>query len=176
MFKRYQLKIYPDRLLRQKALPVETLNSDLHDLIGNMAILMYENYGIGLAAPQVGVLQRIIIADIGEGLLTLINPEIIEKEGQNRFEEGCLSLPGIQAEITRNYTILVRGIDPEGQEKELDLRGLMSRVIQHEIDHLNGVLIIDHVSLVRKFLLTRQLEEARQKDLNRLIKIRMNYL
>lgn len=176
MFKRYQLKMYPDRLLRQKALPVETLNSDLHDLIGNMTILMYENYGIGLAATQVGILQRIIIADIGEGLLTLINPEIIEKEGQDRFEEGCLSLPGIQAEITRNYAILVRGVDPEGQEEELDLSGLMSRVIQHEIDHLNGVLIIDHGSLVRKFLLTRQLEEARQKDLNRLIKTRKNYL
>jgi len=121
---------------------------------------MYIHKGIGLAGPQVGVLKRIIIADIGEGLFTLINPEIIEKYGQERLEEGCLSLPSIQVAITRNYTTLVRGIDSEGKEIELEVNDLMSRVVQHEIDHLNGVLIIDYVSVVEKFLLTKKLETS----------------
>jgi peptide deformylase len=156
MLKKYQLKIYPDTVLREKALPVKNLDGDSLDLINSMIQLMYKNQGIGLAAPQVGVLKRIIIADIGEGLLTLINPEIIEKEGQDKLEEGCLSLPGIQIEITRNYTTTVRGVDSQGKEIERELNGLMSRVVQHEIDHLGGALIIDYVSVVEKFLLTKK--------------------
>ncbi|MEJ2051405.1 MAG: peptide deformylase, partial [Calditrichota bacterium] len=128
--------------------------------------------GVGLAAPQVGVLQQIIIADIGGGLITLINPEIIENDGQDRFEEGCLSLPGIQVEIARNYTTLVRGVNPADKEIELELTGLMSRVVQHEIDHLNGILIIDYVSTVEKLLLTQKLEQAKQENLNQILKIR----
>jgi len=176
MSKKFQLRIYPDMMLRQKALPVENLNSDLHNLLSSMTRLMYENDGIGLAAPQVGVLQRVIIADVGEGLITLINPEIIEKRGQDRFEEGCLKLPGIHVEIRRNYTMLVRGVDLKGKGKELELNGLISRVFQHEIDHLNGVLIIDHAFPVERFLLTKEIKETEQKDSNQLLKIRKKYL
>jgi peptide deformylase len=176
MSKRFQLKIYPDKVLREKALPVKNMNGDLHDLIDCMARLMYENNGIGLAAPQVGVLQRIIIADIGEGLFALINPEIIEKNGQYRLKEGCLSLPGLQVGISRNYTTLVRGVDPEGKKITLELFGLMSRVVQHEIDHLNGILILDYVAPVERFLLAKKLEESKQKDSNQLLKTRKNYL
>ncbi len=171
MSKKIQLTFYPDKVLREKALPVVNLNGDLHDLINTMAILMYENHGIGLAAPQVGVIKRIIMADIGEGLLTLINPEIIEQEGRDKLEEGCLSLPGIQVQIDRNYTTLVRGVDKEGRARELELDGLMSRIIQHEIDHLNGVLIIDHASVAEKFLLKEKLKQSRREYFNSLSKL-----
>ena len=160
MNKKFPLKLYPDHLLRQKATPILDIDHNIDQLIKGMSEIMYIHKGIGLAGPQVGVLKRIIIADIGEGLFTLINPEIIEKYGQERLEEGCLSLPSIQVAITRNYSTLVRGIDSEGKEIELEVNDLMSRVVQHEIDHLNGVLIIDYVSVVEKFLLTKKLETS----------------
>jgi peptide deformylase len=159
MSKKYPLKIYPDAILREKALPVENLTAEINELLENMASVMYEGGGVGLAAPQVGVLQCIIMGDIGEGLLSLINPQIIQQNGQDSLEEGCLSLPGIQVEINRHQTILVRGIDSKGKECELELTGLMARVVQHEIDHLNGILIIDYTSIVERFLLTQKLEQ-----------------
>jgi len=171
MFKKYKLKLYPDIVLRQKAQSVINLDGDLHNLIGRMAKLMYENQGTGLAAPQLGALQRIVMADIGEGLLTLINPVIIEQEGQIRFEEGCLSLPGIQVQIDRDFSIFVQGVDTEGGIKQIELTGLMSRVIQHEIDHLNGVLIIDYASVAEKFFLKEKLEQHRREYFNSLDKI-----
>jgi peptide deformylase len=109
-----------------------------------MTRLMRGLKGIGLAAPQVGIAQRVIIADIGEELLVLANPEICAPEGEDRLREGCLSLPNIQVDVRRAQSILVRGIGHDGKELERELRGLAARVIQHEIDHLNGVLIIDH--------------------------------
>jgi peptide deformylase len=170
MVKNFQLRFYPDRVLRQKARPVVDLNGDLSNLIDRMARLMYVNHGIGLAAPQVGVLRRIIMADVGEGLFTLINPGIIEQEGQDIFEEGCLSLPGIQVQIDRNSTILVQGVDIEGKLRQIELNGLMSRIIQHEIDHLNGVLIIDYASVAQKFYLKEELQESRRVFFNSLSK------
>jgi peptide deformylase len=158
MSKKYQLKIYPDTVLREQALPVENLTGEINELLEDMASLMYEGGAIGLAAPQVGISQRIIMGDIGEGLLSLINPQIIQQSGQDLLEEGCLSLPGIQVEIERHQNILVRGIDSKGKDCELELSGLMARVVQHEIDHLNGILIIDYTSVVERFLLTQKLE------------------
>ena len=163
MSKKYQLKIYPDAFLREQALSVENLTGEINELLEDMAGLMYEGGAIGLAAPQVGISQRIIMGDIGEGLLSLINPEIVQQSGQDSLEEGCLSLPGIQVEINRHHTILVRGIDPKGKDCELGLSGLMARVVQHEIDHLNGVLIIDYASIVERFLLTQKLEQVKNK-------------
>jgi peptide deformylase len=176
MPKKHKLKLYPDRVLRQKAKPVIDLDGDLHNFISRMAKLMYENHGIGLAAPQLGVLQRIVMADIGEGLLTLINPVIIEQEGQDRFEEDCLSLPGIRVQIDRNFTILVQGVDTEGTIKQIELNGMMSRIIQHEIDHLNGVLIIDYASVAEKFFLKEKLEQHRREYFNSLDKINKSQL
>jgi peptide deformylase len=170
MVKNFQLRFYPDRVLRQKAHPVVDLNGDLCNLVDKMARLMHENHGIGLAAPQVGVLKRIIMADVGEGLLALINPGILEQEGQDILEEGCLSLPEIQVQIDRNSTILVQGVDTEGKLKQMELNGLMSRVIQHEIDHLNGVLIIDYASVAEKFYLKEKLQESRRVFFNSLSK------
>ena len=158
----YNLRLYPDSVLREKALPVDDMGGDISELIDGMAEIMYSYQGIGLAAPQVGVLKRVIIADIGDGLLSMVNPEILEKGDEDRLEEGCLSLPNIQVEIERKKMISVRGISQEGKEITLELNGLMARVIQHEIDHLNGILIIDYVPLAEKFLLHKKLTELKK--------------
>lgn len=159
----YRLRLYPDAVLRKKSLPLDDVNGAVRDLMAGMAEIMYTYNGIGLAAPQVGMLQRIIIADVGEGLITLANPEILQKEGEGRLEEGCLSLPGIQVDIARSQSIFVRGLNPEGKEVQHELSDLMARVIQHEIDHLNGVLIIDYASATEKILLRRQLKELQKQ-------------
>jgi peptide deformylase len=163
MVKPYQLKLYPDAVLRKKSLPINEVGGAVRDLMDGMAEIMYTYNGVGLAAPQVGMLQRIIIADIGEGLITLANPEILQKEGEDRLEEGCLSLPEIQVNIARSQSIFVRGINPEGKEVQHELSGLMARVIQHEIDHLNGVLIIDYASATEKIFLRRKLKDLQQQ-------------
>jgi peptide deformylase len=125
---------------------VGDIDSAVRALMKAMARLMRAHQGIGLAAPQVGIAQRVIIADIGEGLLALANPEIYAPEGEERLREGCLSLPNIQVDVRRAQSIVIRGLDANGKELEREVRGLPARVIQHEIDHLNGVLIIDHGS------------------------------
>lgn len=160
----YRLRLYPDAVLRKKSLPLDDVNGAVRDLMAGMAEIMYTYNGIGLAAPQVGMLQRIIIADVGEGLITLANPEILQKEGEGRLEEGCLSLPDIQVDIARSQSIFVRGLNPEGKEVQYELSDLLARVIQHEIDHLNGVLIIDYASATEKILLRRQLKELQKQE------------
>ena len=156
---RFNLVLYPDAVLRQQAEEVQNIDGKVHDLVKAMQEIMYKYRGIGLAAPQVGYLQRIIIADTGDGLLTLINPEIVQKEGKERNEEGCLSLPDIHVNVTRNAEILVRGLDLNGKQRELELMGLMARVVQHEIDHLNGRLIIDYANTVERLKMAEQLEK-----------------
>lgn len=154
--KNYQLKIYPDTILREKAFPVLNLNGEIYNLIKAMSEIMYTYQGIGLAAPQVGVLKRIIIADLGDGLLPLVNPIILDQEEQDHQEEGCLSLPGIQIDIMRAQNIIVNGFNFDGDEITMTLNGILSRVIQHEIDHLNGMLIIDYTSSYEKILLHKK--------------------
>ncbi len=158
----YNLRLYPDSVLRGKALPVDDVNGDISDLMKSMAEIMYSYNGIGLAAPQVGVLKRVIIADIGEGLLSIANPKILQKESEDKLEEGCLSLPETQVEIERKRIISVKGINQQGNEIILELNGLMARVIQHEIDHLNGILIIDYATLMEKYLLREKLTELKK--------------
>lgn len=158
----YQLRLYPDRVLRDKSLPVDDVDSEVSALFEGMAEIMYLYQGIGLAAPQVGVLKRVIIADIGEGLISLANPEILHKEDDEMMEEGCLSLPDIQVEIERKRVISVQGINQQGKEITQELDGLMARVIQHEIDHLNGILIIDYAALMEKYLLRKKLTELKK--------------
>lgn len=162
MMTSYQLKLYPDAVLRQKSLPINDVDGAVRDLMAGMAEIMYTYNGIGLAAPQVGMLQRIIIADIGEGLITLANPEVLQQDGEDRLEEGCLSLPEIQVNIARSQSIFVRGLNPEGKEVQHELSDLMARVIQHEIDHLNGVLIIDYASAAEKIFLRKKLKDMQR--------------
>lgn len=161
--KNYQLKIYPDTVLREKAFPILNLNGEIYDLIKAMSEIMYAYQGIGLAAPQVGVLKRIIIADLGNGLLPLVNPVILDREKQDHQEEGCLSLPEVQIDVMRAQNITVNGFNFDGNEVTMLLNGMLARVVQHEIDHLNGVLIIDYASSDEKILLQEKLKDIPQK-------------
>jgi peptide deformylase len=116
---------------------------------------MYSNRAIGLAAPQVGILKRVIVADIGEELITMINPEIMTGLGQDFMEEGCLSLPNTEVYVGRKKSIFVKYLDKNEKEKEDEFQGLLARVIQHEVDHLDGVLIIDQGIIVNQLRLNK---------------------
>ena len=155
---------YPDPVLRKKSEPVEEISEEIKQLIEDMAETMYDARGIGLAAVQIRVLKRVIVISVGEGLTALINPEIVESEGEDRMEEGCLCLPGVLIEIDRKEKVKVKGLNEKGEEVVIDAEGLMARAFQHEIDHLSGVLIVDKVSAIKRKLLTSKLKkEAKER-------------
>ena len=146
---------YPDPVLKQVAEPVEAFNSSLKKLISDMTDTMYEANGIGLAAPQVRVAKRVIVLDLSEERdkpMHLINPEIIWREGSEPSEEGCLSIPGFRDTISRNAKVKVRAQDSLGQIFELQADNLFAFCLQHEIDHLDGILFIDRLSRLKKEL------------------------
>ena len=153
-----KIKIYPAPILRKRCLLVEEVGENELNLLKNMAETMYRNRGIGLAAPQVGFNKQIIIADIGKGLIELVNPQILSLKGKEKLDERCLSLPGISVEVKRPKEIIVSGLNKRGKTIEMKLKGLIARVIQHEIDHLRGTLIIDYVNFIRRFFLTRKMK------------------
>ncbi|MBN1546360.1 MAG: peptide deformylase [Syntrophaceae bacterium] len=138
------LRLYPDSILREQAEIVQLFNTVLRDFANDMLVFMEQYDGIGLAAPQVGILQRIVVANIGEGPICLINPEIVAGSGTENMVEGCLSLPGYAVDVYRNKSIEIQGKNLEGRKIFYKLDGLMARVLQHEIDHLNGTLICDY--------------------------------
>ncbi len=132
-----------DEVLRKKSRPVEKIDSRILTLLDDMAETMYKAEGVGLAAPQVGVLRRVVVIDIGEGILELINPEIIEEEGQQLAEEGCLSIPGLAAQVKRPARVVVTALNRHGEEIRIEGNELLARALCHEIDHLDGILYID---------------------------------
>lgn len=134
-----------DDILRKKSRNVDKINERILQLLDDMAETMYKENGVGLAAPQVGILKRVIVIDIGDGLIKLINPEIVEQEGEQQDEEGCLSVPEIIGEVKRPYKVKVKGINELGKEIEIEATGLLARAFCHEIDHLDGILFIDKV-------------------------------
>lgn len=135
---------YPNPILREKAKTVTKFHERLHKLLDDMAETMYDAPGVGLAAPQVGILKRAIVIDIGEGLIEMVNPEIVEKSGEQiEPAEGCLSIPNLQGEVRRANKVKVVGQDRYGKPIEMEAEGFLARAFQHEIDHLNGVLFID---------------------------------
>ncbi|MDZ7623704.1 MAG: peptide deformylase [Ignavibacteriaceae bacterium] len=156
--KKYELKIYPDPVLRKICFPVTEVNDSIIRMIKKMSKIMYGRKGIGLAAPQVGSLDRVIIADVGEGLISMINPEILIGFGEDFMEEGCLSLPETTVNVKRQQSVFVRYLDKNEREKESEMDGLTARVIQHEIDHLNGVLIIDYAPVSERINLLSDLK------------------
>ncbi|MBL7072410.1 MAG: peptide deformylase [Candidatus Omnitrophica bacterium] len=162
-----EIKTYPDPCLRIKTRKVEKFNGDTVKMLDDMANIMYANQGIGLAAPQVGLGLRALIIDTGDGLMSYINP-VIEDESKERskLEEGCLSLPGITVNVTRPEKITVRAQDAGGKFFLKTLNGLFAKAIQHEIDHLNGKLIIDYLDPVRYFLAVRSLKQAKKNKQN----------
>lgn len=141
-----QVRKIGDPVLRTKAKEIDEVNKNMNDLIDNMFETMYAEDGVGLAGPQVGVLKRIAVVDIREGnKIILINPEIIEKEGKAVMEEGCLSVPDRTGDVVRAENIKVRSLNRKGEEIVFEAEGFEARAIQHEIDHLNGVLFVDKV-------------------------------
>ncbi|NLM36934.1 MAG: peptide deformylase [Firmicutes bacterium] len=136
----------PHPLLRQKAKPVKKITKRLKKLAQNMLETMYAADGVGLAGPQVGVDERIIVIDVGDGPLVLINPEIVSATGEARDVEGCLSVPGRNGYVTRAAKVKVAAVDLEGRRVEFAGEGLLARAFQHEIDHLDGVLFIDRLT------------------------------
>ena len=134
-----------DEILRKKCKPVKAFDEKLHTLLDDMAETMHNANGVGLAAPQVGMLKRVVVIDIGEGLVELINPEIIETSGEQTGSEGCLSVPGKAGDVTRPNYVKVRAFDRNGEEYEVEGEELMARALCHEIDHLDGILYIDLV-------------------------------
>ena len=166
--------IEPDIILRKKSEPVESVNDNSRRLMDDMVETMYEAPGIGLAAVQIGVLKRVIVIDVSKESnkkdpLFLINPEIkFMSENKLTYEEGCLSLPGQFAEIERPAECHITYIDYNGKVKELKADGLLSTCVQHEIDHLNGVLFIDYLSKFKKDLIIKKLSKQK-KNLERIV-------
>ena len=137
------IRTYGDELLRKKSRVVEEINPRVLLLIKDMIETMYNSKGLGLAAPQVGILKRIIVIDVGNGPVALINPEIVEMEGSSISNEGCLSIPGVQKNVERPEKVIVKALSDKGEELVIHGEGLLARALCHEIDHLNGVLFID---------------------------------
>jgi len=159
---------YPNPVLRKKAEEVKEIDQDLIDLARQMAETMYAAPGIGLAAPQVGESIRLIVVDVSytqgkPDLKVLLNPEIVEREGSILMEEGCLSIPGIRADVERSQKVLVRGLDIKGRPVEIEAEGLLAVCLQHEVDHLDGILFIDHLSRLKRSLIERKLRK-RQRE------------
>ncbi|HSH70993.1 MAG: peptide deformylase [Deferrisomatales bacterium] len=146
---------FPHPVLRQRADEVREIDATIHRLARDMAETMHRAPGIGLAAPQVGVSSRLIVVDLSAGeepdqLLVLVNPEIVCKEGKIRMEEGCLSVPDLRETVTRCERVVVRGQDLQGNMVEVEGDELMAVALQHEIDHLDGMLFIDHLSQLKR--------------------------
>lgn len=158
-----EIVTYPANVLRHRAVKVEKIDASVASLIDDMADLMYQSDGVGLAAPQMGVSKRVIVLDVGEGFVSMVNPEIVEAdEDRDSVEEGCLSLPGVRIHVNRPKSVTIRGLNDKGEIVVKTVDGLWARVFQHEIDHLNGVLILDHTSMVQKTLLKSKLKLFRK--------------
>ena len=156
---------YPDKFLKQQTTAVENIDGALQAIIDNMATTMYAAPGIGLAAPQVGIGRSFLIYDItpredGQKLHVLINPRIVASEGEIISEnEGCLSVPDFRADVKRAEKILVEGVDRDGNPLRFDAEGMHAIVIQHELDHLNGTLFIDHISALKRQMYKRRVQK-----------------
>ena len=166
------LVLLPQPVLRQVAQPVDDITDDILQLANNMAETMYAAPGIGLAANQVGLLKRVIVMDCARddeppALWKMFNPEIIWLSEENtKMEEGCLSIPGHNAEVVRPSEVQVSYLDIEGQKQEMQATGLLAACVQHEIDHLNGVLFLDHLSRLKRDMIMRKVikENRTQND------------
>lgn len=146
-----EIKEYGEPVLRGKALPVTEIALEILNLIKDMAETMYADSGLGLAAPQVGVSKRIIVIDGEEdGLIVLINPMIVKSEGELVEEEGCLSIPGIYSQVKRSSKVTVKALNQNGDQIEMTKEGLAARALQHEIDHLDGILFIDRIGKMER--------------------------
>ena len=160
----FSIKIYGEPILRKKASKVDKIDEHYIDIMNKMLETMRSNDGVGLAAPQIGISKQILVADCGEkeNLIKLINPSILKNSGEETAKEGCLSIPGIEIDVTRASSIEVEGLNEKGKSIRIKAEGLLARVLQHEIDHLNGILIVDYASPVSRVFVKRQLKKLRR--------------
>ncbi len=164
------VRIYGDPVLRQKAVEVTEFDATLADLVNDMQETMGAYRGVGLAANQVGVAQRVLVVDVPlddetHARLTLVNPVVTKRSGSETGEEGCLSIPGIYEDVARSLKLEVSALDASGREIEVTAEGYLARAIQHEIDHLDGVLFIDRLSPLKRQFLRRALEALARGEL-----------
>jgi peptide deformylase len=158
----YPIRLFGDPVLKQRAREVEELDGALHQLADTMYATMYEAVGLGLAAPQVGVQRRLFTYDVGDGPATIVNPELVDTSGEYSYEEGCLSVPGFRFQIVRPKLVTLRGLDLDSNEIVIEGDEVLGRVFLHEIDHLDGVLLIDRLEPAER---KRALRALRNQDL-----------
>ena len=157
---------YPDPRLRKKAVPVVDINDDIRRIVEDMLETMYAEHGGGLAANQVNIQQRIVVMDGSDEKnepICAINPEIISRSGTQYETEGCLSLPGVLDKVSRAAIVRFRALDRDGKPYEMEVEGYLAKCIQHEIDHLDGILFVDHLSRLKQERLRKKLQKARQQ-------------
>jgi peptide deformylase len=157
---------FPDPRLRTRAEPVTVFDAKLKQFVADMFETMYAANGVGLAATQVNVHQRVLVTDMSEGRtepLALINAQILEKEGSQVYQEGCLSFPGLYADVTRALKVKVKAYDADGNEITVDAEGPLAVCIQHEIDHLDGKVFVDYLSPLKRGMLLKRLDKARKQ-------------
>jgi peptide deformylase len=164
--KRLSLRYYGDPVLRKKAEPIAASRAEIQDLVASMFDCMYEAAGVGLAAPQVGISSRVFVVDVADGSgerlrRAFVNPVIVERSGNAVGEEGCLSIPGVRADVKRAARIVVEASDESGEPFRLTAEGLLARAIQHETDHLDGILFVDRLSAIKRKLLEGRLKRVR---------------
>ena len=155
---------YGEAVLHAPSRPVERIDDSIHALFEDMLRTMYAAPGIGLAAPQIGVALRVIVIDLSVGkdplqLIRLVNPEIVEREGEQKHEEGCLSIPGYDGSPVRPKRLVARGLDPDGNERVFEATELLARAFCHEIDHIDGLLFVDRLSPLKRDLMKRKLRK-----------------
>lgn len=160
---------FPDDRLRKKAVAVKTVDDKIKKLVDDMLDTMYESHGVGLAATQVNVHQRVIVIDVSDEKdepLFLINPEIIEKDGIKEGEEGCLSVPGFFEKVNRAERVKVRALNRDGQSYEFEATDLLAICVQHELDHLDGKLFVDYISPLKRQRIKKKLEKNHKMEKN----------
>lgn len=161
-----RLRFFGDPILRKKAIPVKHITENHHQILNEMAKLMYEKKGMGLAALQVGINESMIVVDVGSGLYKLINPKILKKEGLFVMEEGCLSIPSVSIKVKRAKKVKVKAQDEDLKSINIEAEDLLACCLQHEIDHLKGRLIVDYASMFEKLKIRKKLKEIKRKGEN----------
>jgi peptide deformylase len=166
-----EVRLLGDPVLRVKGAPVTSIDAEVRRLIADMFETMYAEEGVGLAAPQVGISQRVIVIDPREDEVkpfALVNPVILEMaEETDRGEEGCLSLPGLKEMVERSLRVVVEGLDAHGQPQRLEAAGLLARILQHEVDHIDGILFIDRLSPLKRRMLLKKWEKTKPERAKR---------
>ena len=159
---------YPAPILHQKAVDVPAVTPEVVSLLDDLVHTMHSASGVGLAAPQVGISERMFVIDLSVGkspddLIVLVNPTFVRRDGMQLEEEGCLSVPGFHATVARPLHVVIRGLDRNGQERTIEAHGLLARALQHEMDHLDGILFIDRLKPVQRRLILRRIERLRHR-------------